>query len=554
MNKFLVKCPKCNTYHEASSSFFAKKILNCTCGKTIDTRKERYSIKECSHCGNSVMYDSALKEENICPVCKVSMYNPTELYAYEDIFCPTCACSLTVNKNSKSYTCPLCNTTIDIKDLLDKNAQIKKGEPSLIKYEGNNDLMIWKHPVTNFNYGTQLVVREAQEAIFIKDGVAVDIFSAGRYFLDGNNYPLVKQDNNYEPNNVNSIQCEVYFINLLAQTGRWGTDSKVRMLDPVSNMSIELGASGDFKYKVSDSKKLLVNLAGLTSISGESNPYLIKNITLKFKSLIVSKVKSNLVKVIKANKVNILEVDEYIDVISTSLKEELNESLKDYGLTIVEFVVSNILLHEDYTNFKKMRAQYAERYLLIQEEKIRRELAIEEQQTRIVEAQTEAQEDIIDAQAEAERIRLRAKAEADEMRMKGYTYEDETKRIVSVGAIEGGGIVSEVVTTGVALGVAGSVVDMTKNILNPEAPKKEETAWTCPNCGQEGITSKFCPECGTKKVDNSWVCPNCGKTDITSKFCPECGTPKPSPVWTCPNCGTKDIKSNFCPECGTKKS
>ena len=59
MNKFLVKCPRCNTYHEASSSFFAKKILNCTCGKIIDTRKERYTIKECSHCGNSVMYDSA---------------------------------------------------------------------------------------------------------------------------------------------------------------------------------------------------------------------------------------------------------------------------------------------------------------------------------------------------------------------------------------------------------------------------------------------------------------------------------------------------------------
>ena len=29
----------------------------------------------------------------------------------------------------------------------------------------------------------------------------------------------------------------------------------------------------------------------------------------------------------------------------------------------------------------------------------------------------------------------------------------------------------------------------------PEAP----TAWTCPDCGQTDITSKFCPNCGRKK-------------------------------------------------------
>ncbi|MBR6245214.1 zinc ribbon domain-containing protein [bacterium] len=55
-------------------------------------------------------------------------------------------------------------------------------------------------------------------------------------------------------------------------------------------------------------------------------------------------------------------------------------------------------------------------------------------------------------------------------------------------------------------------------------------------------------------LNNSWNCPNCGTTEITSKFCPECGTKKPEPkTWECPNCGTKEIKSKFCTECGTKK-
>ena len=32
----------------------------------------------------------------------------------------------------------------------------------------------------------------------------------------------------------------------------------------------------------------------------------------------------------------------------------------------------------------------------------------------------------------------------------------------------------------------------------PAAPAAEG-AWNCPNCGKTGITSRFCPDCGTAK-------------------------------------------------------
>ena len=55
-----------------------------------------------------------------------------------------------------------------------------------------------------------------------------------------------------------------------------------------------------------------------------------------------------------------------------------------------------------------------------------------------------------------------------------------------------------------------------------------EALWNCPSCGTTGITSKFCPECGTKRPEpETWDCPNCGALKIKSKFCPECGTKKP---------------------------
>ena len=91
---------------------------------------------------------------------------------------------------------------------------------------------------------------------------------------------------------------------------------------------------------------------------------------------------------------------------------------------------------------------------------------------------------------------------------------------------------------------------------------QENVGWKCPECGQEGITSKFCPECGAKRPEpvqvEIWKCPDCGTEGISSKFCPECGAKKPEPVqvetWKCPNCGTEGISSKFCPECGSRRS
>lgn len=37
----------------------------------------------------------------------------------------------------------------------------------VIKYEGGNDTFVYKHPVEDFNSGTQLIVHESQEAVFL---------------------------------------------------------------------------------------------------------------------------------------------------------------------------------------------------------------------------------------------------------------------------------------------------------------------------------------------------------------------------------------------------
>lgn len=61
----------------------------------------------------------------------------------------------------------------------------------IIKYEGDNTTFIWKHPCEDFNALTQLIVHESQEAIFMMNGQALDLFGPGRYTLETQNIPLI---------------------------------------------------------------------------------------------------------------------------------------------------------------------------------------------------------------------------------------------------------------------------------------------------------------------------------------------------------------------------
>jgi membrane protease subunit (stomatin/prohibitin family) len=249
-------------------------------------------------------------------------------------------------------------------------------------------------------------------------------------------------------------------------------------------------------------------------------------------------------------------VDEHLMELSEALRIRLNGFLQNYGLEMPEFFVSRVMTPDDDPNFKRMKQQYADQYLLIRQEQIKRSEAEAAQARKTVEAQTDAQMKIIGAQgaaealkiqkaAEAEAYRMQAEAEATEMRMKGYTYQQETSRQVGMEAMKNGigsgvggaSVLGDLAGLGIGLGAMGGVIDMTKNAMSPvmgEATQMGQNivttaapadTWDCV-CGTKGITSKFCPECGTKRpeIKKTWDCPNCGTKDIASKFCPECGT------------------------------
>lgn len=99
----------------------------------------------------------------------------------------------------------------------------------LIKYEGDNSTFIWKHPCEDFNSLTQLIVHESQEAIFMMNGQALDLFGPGRYTLETQNIPKIGGAlKRLTIGTETPFHCEVYFINKTVQMAiKWGTDTTV---------------------------------------------------------------------------------------------------------------------------------------------------------------------------------------------------------------------------------------------------------------------------------------------------------------------------------------
>lgn len=576
MSKFIIACPVCHSYAQASTGFFASKHIRCSCGNVINVKTDRMATKKCSSCGNDVVYDQAAGKDAKCPVCHAPLLTDTEMNNLVTFYCTTCGCRLQADKSAAQITCPVCDTVCNVQQEVKKAEVRDAGVPTVISYEGDNKTFVWKHPVTDFVTGSQLIVHESQEAVFFHNGEALDSFGPGRYTLETGILP--KMNSLYSlPVQGQPFHAEVYFVNLTTQMGiKWGTPSKVGLFDPATGIHMELGASGSFNMKVADARRLLIRVVG-TAGSLTQEDVFGQNGTGYFRTIVMTQVKANLAKIIKANHISVLELDEHVDTISRALREAINPELAEYGLEMPEFYVSNIVTPDDDPNFRRMKQQHADLYLKTREEEIKKAEAEAAFERKAVEAQTQARMNVIEAQgaadaariagqAQADIYRMQAEAEAQEMRMKGYTYQQETARQVGVEAMRNGGagvtgFASEAMQLGVGLGAVGSVIGMTKEAIQPvmqgvssmaqPATTASGTGWNC-TCGQTNITSKFCPECGAKKPEplKPWDCA-CGQAGITSKFCPNCGSKRPE-TWDCA-CGQKNITSKFCPECGKKR-
>ena len=316
----------------------------------------------------------------------------------------------------------------------------------IIKYEGDNSTFIWKHPCEDFNYLTQLIVHESQEAIFFMNGQALDMFGAGRYTLETQNIPLIGKALNKATNDKTPFHCEVYFINKTEQMNiKWGTDSRVQYIEPTYGFPLSIGASGEMTLRASDSRKLLLKLVGTENYLGQ------QQLTTYFRSFLMTRVKTYIAQVMKTNSINIFEIDENLTMFSNAIKNLLVGDFAEYGVALEQFFVTTILKPDGDRQYEKFKELHFRQYADIAEAKLR-------QQTEIINAETEAQKTVIDS-----------RAQATKRAQEGYTYQQErgfdvAEKVAQNEAV--GEFTNMGVGFGTMAGVGGAVGGMVGGMMN----------------------------------------------------------------------------------------
>lgn len=411
-----------------------------------------------------------------------------------------------------------------------------------IRFGGNNEDLVWKSPIRDFNTGSVVIVNESQGAVFYMNGEASDELGAGLHVLETCETPFLKRIIQKIQGTKTPFQAELYYVNKVEIPQlRWGVGEITYREE---GFVFPIGARGMYNVRVENARKLI------EKINGTEWGFNRDELEDRFLELVTSAVDNALINAIYDQAGSIIDAPRYRTQIMNAVRPEVEQIFAEYGLKITQFIIERIHVDEENENYRQ----------LLDLQKLQGGGA----KARILEAQLKAQEKGIAGQGEAA---FRA--------AQGYTYQQERQFDVLDTAASNdnsmaGGMAGGFMQMGVGLGAMGAVGGMVKdsmsgmtdnfsgmmNATQQPAANQPVTAAAekCKSCGAAlAPGAKFCLECGTKvEVAQKVICPHCGTTVQGGKFCPECGGSLIPTQKVCSSCGHKFESGKFCPECGTK--
>jgi membrane protease subunit (stomatin/prohibitin family) len=180
-------------------------------------------------------------------------------------------------------------------------------------------------------FGAQLIVQQSQEAIFFRDGRAMDSFGPGRYTLTTANLPIIGGILT-APFERSPFQACVYFVG--KQTfidQRWGTRNPITVRDPQFGV-VRLRGYGKFAYRVAGGALLL------NTIVGTQGKFTTEEIVNYLRDIIVA----GLTDLLGTAGIGLLDMPARMDDISAAARVKLGDQFSKYGLELTEFFISNI--------------------------------------------------------------------------------------------------------------------------------------------------------------------------------------------------------------------
>jgi membrane protease subunit (stomatin/prohibitin family) len=181
--------------------------------------------------------------------------------------------------------------------------------------------------------GDQLVVRENQEAVFFRDGKALDVMGPGRHTLTTLNIPLIYQLYKKFFDGKTPFVAEVVFVNTSKFQIKFGTKQKVMLKDMVP-----VGSFGSCFLQVGNAKLFVIEIvANLAKYTPED----VRNF---IESFIIEKFIDTLAEYTS------FEVYRQTEETSVSIKARLRTDMDRFGLEMVDLKIEGVTIPEEYQN------------------------------------------------------------------------------------------------------------------------------------------------------------------------------------------------------------
>ncbi len=188
----------------------------------------------------------------------------------------------------------------------------------------------------DFRIGSQVIVREAQNAVFFRDGKALDTFSAGRHTISTANIPLLIDLLGTAFKGRSPFTAEVYFVSMREFVDqKWGTPQPILVRNPGMALGVALlQGYGTYSFQIFDAQQFVTQIVGTAGI------YSTKEIEGRLRSMLLSKLQDLLGETTSAKTVP--ELIGLVEELGAGVRAKAQDDFKALGLTLKSFYIESL--------------------------------------------------------------------------------------------------------------------------------------------------------------------------------------------------------------------
>jgi excisionase family DNA binding protein len=190
--------------------------------------------------------------------------------------------------------------------------------------------------VADLRIGSQVIVRESQSVVFMRDGRALDVLGPGRHTIETANIPLLVDLIGKAFGDRTPFTAELFFVSMKEFADRkWGTPQPIIVRNPGMGLGVALlQGFGTYSFKVSDPQQFV------TQIVGAQGYYRTSDIENRLRTMLLSRLQ-DLLGETTAEK-SVLDLIGLTDELSAGVRAKSQDDFKSIGLQLQSFYIGNL--------------------------------------------------------------------------------------------------------------------------------------------------------------------------------------------------------------------